>query len=71
MWCRIGAIVADSLKTGAEAYGLNLMTQVVGLSVEEANGLIKEAVESSLTAKTHAYYLQWAIPGLLDVTCNF
>lgn len=53
----IGAICAESLKTGAEAYGLNLMTNFGGATVDEANDLIKGVVNAVLNPKEHVYYL--------------
>lgn len=50
--------MAETMKTGAEAYGLSLMTGLGGKTPEEARVLIEDVVEACLRPKMHAYYLE-------------
>lgn len=47
--------------TGFEAYGKQLMVQG-GMSEDEASEIIKGCIDTAMTNKQHAYYLQFVFP---------
>ncbi|TGZ83829.1 methyltransferase [Ascodesmis nigricans] len=59
----IGAVGAEVLSTGLEAYGMNLMTKVGGLTKEEASKLIVEAMKDIRGGQVHGYHKQWQVIG--------
>lgn len=53
-----GAIVAETLKTGLEAYGLQLLTTVGGMEESEVKKLLEETVADLYDRKKHGYTFQ-------------
>lgn len=51
----IGGLAAEMMKTGLEAYGLKVLTHVLGMPEEEARGIIERALGDMLNRKVHSY----------------
>ncbi|TGZ78935.1 S-adenosyl-L-methionine-dependent methyltransferase [Ascodesmis nigricans] len=58
---RLGAIVAETLRSGIEAYTFNLITNVGKVPVEEAKKLMTDSVATLSDPKQHAYYFEYFI----------
>ncbi|TGZ80701.1 S-adenosyl-L-methionine-dependent methyltransferase [Ascodesmis nigricans] len=57
----LGLLYAEMSKTGFDAYGKSLLVKEGGLTVEEADQLIRECVELLGERKQHVYYYKWHI----------
>lgn len=60
---KIGAVAAEVIRTGCEAHGLALMTQVMKMPLEEVKKICDDAVQGMLGNKEHRYHLHWQIYG--------
>lgn len=60
---QIGATAMEVCKTGLEAHGLALMTQVLGLTPEVSKKVIDDAVDTMVSLKEHRYHVHWNIYG--------
>ncbi|TGZ79511.1 S-adenosyl-L-methionine-dependent methyltransferase [Ascodesmis nigricans] len=58
---RVGATQHLNLQTGLEAHGLNIFTQVLEMTVEEANELIAAALKDVERRKVHSYTIVWNV----------
>lgn len=51
----IGAMSAEMMKTGLEAYGLKLLTSVLGMKETEAREVCDKALDDMVSRKVHCY----------------
>lgn len=60
---RIGWMFGEVLRSGIEAHGLAIMTQLMGMTREEADVCCKEATKVVVEAKEHWYAHIWTVSG--------
>lgn len=60
---RLGAMFGEVLRTGIDAYGMQVMTGLMGMTREEAEKMCNEARDVVLKSKEHWYAHFWTISG--------
>ncbi|TGZ83490.1 S-adenosyl-L-methionine-dependent methyltransferase [Ascodesmis nigricans] len=59
----MGAVCAEILKTGFEAYGLMAMTRLLNIPEDEARGICNGCYKEIMAGKQHGYHYQWYVIG--------
>ncbi|TGZ82104.1 S-adenosyl-L-methionine-dependent methyltransferase [Ascodesmis nigricans] len=58
---RLGAICAELISTGAEAYAFKMLTDVGGMTEDEARKVVEDVAASFLNRHQHAYYMEYFV----------
>ncbi|TGZ78005.1 hypothetical protein EX30DRAFT_169461 [Ascodesmis nigricans] len=59
----MGAVSAETAKSGLEAYVLLALTQFINMPEEEARGLCTGFYNNTVSGKEHCYNYHWNIVG--------
>ncbi|TGZ78349.1 S-adenosyl-L-methionine-dependent methyltransferase [Ascodesmis nigricans] len=57
----IGAVCAEGIKTGLEAYGMLAMTRLLGMQEEVVREMCEKCYRTIMEGREHPYYFQWQI----------